>query len=124
MKEIVWLTPEEVASESTTARKALEILIKHWWQNATATQEQQKSNPFWPCQADLCGLCRYHAWSCGPCILPKKGARICTSPNSLYRQARNAWDEYKVEKTQAAFANWLKVARAMHRYLCSLRKVK
>lgn len=116
-----WLTIEQVKKEATTPRKALEISIKHWWQNTTATEKELriyteglfKNRPI---TIGLCGLCTYYDGECDDCPL-----KSCDE-NSEYHQADIAITNWWYNKTPENFKLWQQAARAMHKKLCSLRK--
>lgn len=115
-----WLTIEEVKKYATTPRKALEISIKHWWQNATATEKElrayvREDGRYAPIRWRLCGLCKYHHLDCDVCPL-----KYCYN-KSEYDQAVKVLEVWYNNETPETFKEWKQAARAMHKKLCSLR---
>lgn len=123
-----WLTRKQVKEYATTPRKALEITIKHWWQNATASEKEssrgnaQVENGL--ISGDLCGLCYLYSkgWRfCKKCPLDTKKLN-CFNANSPYDRVADAYTKWNVDKGLANFQAWQQAARNMHKVLCSLRK--
>ncbi len=126
-----WLTPEQVKAYATTPKKALEISIKHWWQNRTATKEELRafakgSVPFSaaPCISSYCGLCRYYydmdGAECVECpVTPCCDADLENDNDTPWQTAVNAYWQW--ERNMGSYSAWIKAATAMHKYLCSLR---
>lgn len=114
-----WLTKQQVKDYATTPKKALEISIKHWWQNRTATRKELDYHLklHRPCSGAYCGLCKYYP-NCKICILKIP----CDRRTSLFVKARSACWLYEVGRTKKNFQVWQAAAKEMHLYLCSLRR--
>ena len=112
------LTTEQVKKGATTPKKALELSIKHWWENYNLTRKELAGEEAIPCAEDLCGLCRYYRRHgvCRDCPV-EDGCII----GSLYDVASDALSNFQDVETDENCKVWRKAAKAMHKYLCSLR---
>lgn len=123
------LTIKQVEKGATTPKKALELSIKHWWENVCLKKEEVPNiegthGDYSPTSAKLCGLCIYHRhfgteeelWDCPGCPIKDK-----CEDDSLYESACSTLCAFDDEPTEENYQAWRKAARAMHKYLCSLR---
>lgn len=109
------LTPTQVREGATTPEKALELSIKHWWENYNIPKEELEGES--PIAEDLCGLCSYYRVGdiCGNCPVGDCDYR------SLYVAATDANDDFCDYPTDENYQSWRKASKAMHKFLCSLR---
>lgn len=124
-----YLTPEQVKAYATTPRKALEISIKHHWQNTQLTEKQfsklSSLNPNYPHLNNMlgigvCGLCVFNKDNCPKCIITKNN-QSCMDDDSLYVSASNAGSGYHRNPTSANWGVFIKAEKKLHKFLCSLR---
>ena len=127
------LTFEQIEKEATTPikattpKKALELSIKHWWENCNLTRDELKGLRNDVIAADMCGLCVFYGYpykngSSLYCIESDcKVSPACPAKNSLYAKAEDAISAFIQSHSEENYQSWRKAARAMHKYLCSLR---
>ena len=119
------LTDEQIEKEATTPQKALELSIKHWWENYKLTKAKLKSLGETVVASCRCGLCVFYEHPYDEFTgCAKSGCKVrptCTTNGSLYKKAENAVADFVVNPTEENYQSWRKDARAMHKYLCSLR---
>jgi len=121
------LTIEQVEKETTTPRKALELSIKHWWENYCLTKKKLERLEIKPIASNSCGLCVFYGHpykneGYKSCIA--SGCKVrptCLADRSLYTKAKNAFYEFKIKHSEENYQAWRKAAKSMHKYLCSLR---
>ena len=123
-----WLSHAIVRAAAKKSKgAAMASCKKHWKQNCTATEEEVKvyikqkiktgvfkGSKCSPVDADLCALCERYDVNCKNCPL---GPKQCCRE---YREARDAYCEWKKRKTKGRFSTWQKKAKAMYEKLCSL----
>jgi hypothetical protein len=113
------LTIKEVKEGATTPKKALELSIKHWWENYTLPkrelQRELQGDPG-AISDELCGLCEY--WKgCGSCPVRPD----CFENSSFHKQTKKAYHMFEQSHSEENYQAWRKAAKSMHKYLCSLR---
>lgn len=124
------LTIEQVEKEATTPIKALELSIRHWWENYCLTKEELENLEILPVAADSCGLCVFYGHpydidqdiSSIACI--KSGCKVrptCPADRSLYKKADYAYDNFIDDPSEENYQAWRQASWRMHKYLCSLR---
>ena len=118
------LTVEQIKREATTPKKAVELSIKHWWENYNLTRDELKVWGDVFIAAVMCGLCVFYKYPHlnGNCI--ESGCKVspaCPAKNSLYAKAEDAVSAFIQSHSEENYQSWRKAARAMHKYLCSLR---
>jgi hypothetical protein len=111
------LTIEQVRKEATTPKKALEISIKHWWENYRLEKEEKLNLDIHPCAEGLCGLCVFYISHCDECPIEIS----CANYGTLYNLAGRAYKKFKKNESEENYQAWRKAAKAMHKYLVSLR---
>ena len=118
-----YLTAKQVKAYATTARKALEISIKHHWQNSQVTLAQfgkLEKRRAGILSTRLCGLCIFHKENCDICSL---GALddSCFNGEGAYNATFAAYGMLWKSQTRANFAAFIQAEKQMHKVLCSLR---
>jgi len=130
------LTVKQIKEQATTPKKALELSIKHWWENYLLKKAKLEILSDDVVRADMCGLCEFYdhpyadaysmSRSCECCV--KSGCKVrptCCAKRSLYKKAEHAVSLFEQTHSEANYQAWRKAAKAMHTYLCSLRgKIK
>ena len=118
------LTNEQIKKEATTPKKALELSIKHWWENCNLTRDELKGLRNDVIAAVMCGLCVFYGYPYENGNCRKSGCKVspaCPAKNSLYAKAEDAISAFIQSHSEENYQSWRKAARAMHKYLCSLR---
>jgi hypothetical protein len=124
------LTIEQVEKEAITPIKALELSIRHWWENYCLTKKELERLKIDPVMARYCGLCVFynHPYDSdediGSIACIKSGCKViptCTDEDSLYTKAADAYIEFETDPSEENYQAWRKASWRMHKYLCSLR---